>query len=193
MRPRASHGLGSVRGFTLLEVVVAIGLVATAAIGVAQLSGLAVAVTAAARDMTAASLLASAKAEQLLALQWAYTTDVSGALVPVSDSTTDLSVVPASAGGPGVSVSPPGTLFANRPPYVDYLDASGTWVGTGTAPPPGSRYIRRWAIVHGPRDLLVVQVMVTTVAVERRIAGTRPSGRLPGEAWVIAARARVGP
>lgn len=171
----------------------AIGLVATAAIGVAQLSGLAVAVTAAARDTTAASWLASARVEQLLALQWAYTTDASGVLVPVSDSTTDLSVVPASVGGPGLGVSPPGTLVANRPPYVDYLDASGTWLGTGITPAPGSRYIRRWAIVHGPRDLLVVQVMVTTVGIERRVAGARPSGRLPGEAWLVAARARMGP
>jgi len=61
------------------------------------------------------------------------------------------------------------------PPYVDYLDGAGAWVGGGNGPPASARYVRRWAVIplpEDPDDSLVLQVIVLPVrnARERRSA-----------------------
>ena len=67
---------------------------------------------------------------------------------------------------------PPGadTLGANTPPYVDYLDDAGRWVGHDADPPESAVFIRRWAVSPLPADperTLVLQVLVTTVRDDR--------------------------
>ena len=156
-------------GFTLLEVLVAAGLLVFIAVGLTQVSTLAVRASHAARAQTFCALLAAQKLEQLRSLTWAYTE----AGDPVSDDVTNLSTDPPSAGGPGLQPSSPGSIDADTPPYVDYLDADGGWVPSRA----GAAYIRRWAIrplAADPENIIVLQVRVTTMTgVEFRLAAMR--------------------
>jgi hypothetical protein len=102
--------------------------------------------------------------EQLRALVWSEGTDTdSGAVLPRSDVTTDLSTDPETASGSGLTESPPGTLDANIPPYVDYVAADGSWIGTGSSSPPSAVYIRRWSVqaLDADPDARLLQVRVT--------------------------------
>jgi hypothetical protein len=128
------------------------------------------AATVSARHRTLAVQLARDKLEQLTSLTWSVWTVSGGADVIVSDTTSDVSARPATSAGSGTSPSPDDTLGASRATYVDYLDAHGEWLGTGSDPPPRTRFVRRWWIARtGPdaSQLLLFQVMVapfTTIA-----------------------------
>ena len=127
---------------------------------------------------------------------WGFATDGTG--LPVSDTTTNLSVTPAQATGGGLNPSPSGSLDRNTPGFVDYLDGNGVWVGTGTTPPAGTVYVRRWSITPlptNPNNTLILQVLVTPIAVEA-LRGESPGDgrrRLPGEAWLISVKTRKAP
>lgn len=174
-------------GFTLIEICIAMMLIALAATGIAQIFTVAIMASDAARVQTSTTILASQKIEQLRALIW--TVDVDGRRL--SDRTTNLAVEPSTGGGSGLGASPVNTLDANTPGYVDFLNARGEWVGTGTVPPATARYIRRWCIQPLPEDpdsILVLQVLVTTVGRDRQAAS--PRRRLADDALVTTLRSR---
>jgi prepilin-type N-terminal cleavage/methylation domain-containing protein len=185
------------RGFTLVEVLVALVILTGAAVGMAELVTVAVRTGEAARSLTSCSALAVQKMEELKALTWSYA-DVDVAAPPVGDTTTDLSLDPPGNTGRGVSPSPPGALDRNMPGYVDFLDADGRWVGTGSAPPPAAVFVRRWSVDRLPADpdnTLMFQVLVTRVTVERAIA-MGPGGQRPllsGEALLATVSTRRRP
>lgn len=163
-------------GFTLVEVLIAMMLLTVIALGVTQLSAIAICRNVAARHQTSTTVLAQQKLEQLRALTFGYDGDAG---LPVTDTTTDLTTEPASGSGSGLSPSPSNTLTANTPGYADYLDSRGSWVGTGGTPPPTALYVRRWNVsrlASHPEDTLILQVLVTTVKRDRE-AGT-PSQRI---------------
>lgn len=60
--------------------------------------------------------------------------------------------------------SPAGTLSADTPGFVDYLDPSGVSLGTfSVAPPPGASFICRWSVdplPNGAVSTFVLQVLV---------------------------------
>jgi len=173
--PRANDSLD--QGFTLAEVLVAMLMVSTVTIGVAQLFALAVVSTRTARNQTWATALAASKMEQLRALTWKF--DVQGA--PLTDVTTDLSVDPAGGNGGGLSASPPDSLDRNVAGYVDYIDGSGRWVGTGTIAPATAMYIRRWNVAPlpaNPANTVILRVLVTTVAHEAVRVAVSKGGRV---------------
>src|SRR5262245_37489937 len=96
-------------GFTLVEVLVAMVIVTTVALGVAQMVTIAVAAAQDARARTSCTVLAIQKMEQLKTLTWAFAADE--ILAPrVSDRATDLSYDPPRAGGAGLVTSPAGSL-----------------------------------------------------------------------------------
>ena len=176
-----------IAGFTLVEVLVATMLLVVVAAGVAHLFGVGIASGRSARAQTMATILASAKLEQLRSLTWAYEPVPGGPPLARSDATTNLSVDPPSDDGPGLGASPPGTLESNLPPYVDFLDAGGRWVGTGSDPPRNAAFIRRWSVrplPDAPDRTLVLQVLVTTTAAERR-GGPIATRRKTGEETVL--------
>jgi hypothetical protein len=159
-------------GFTLAEVAVATAILATAVVSLAELCGIAIVSNRRARDTTYASVLASQKLEQLRALAFAF--DESGQAI------TD----------PGLAASPGGTLERNTSGFVDYLDTRGAPLGGGESPPPGSMYIRRWAITPvagNPGDLLILEVRVTPWRGDATASG---SSRRPDEARITAVRTR---
>ena len=180
----------SAGGFALIEALIAAGLVIGLAAGVAQLIGMSAKVVRATADDTSGLLLAVQKLEQLRALEWSLEPATGAA---VSDRVTDLSHDPPRAGGSGLVPSPGSSLAHDTPGYVEYLDATGRWVGTGTSPAPGTVYVRRWAVVAhdaGPDDLRVLHVVVMSLATALRLSGTFTPEAF-GVTWLATLRARV--
>ena len=176
-------------GFSIVEVLVATGLLASALVALAQLFAIATATNAAARNSTITMVLAEQKIEQLRALQ--YTFDNTG--LPVQDTETDLAVYPpAATGGKGLSPHTDNTLQSNTNGYVDYLDKWGRTLGGGTVLPAETAYIRRWSVEPlptNPNNVVILQVLVTRV----RDRGTGNSGsvsRGPQEARLMTVKSR---
>lgn len=180
------------RGFTIIEVLIAMLLIATMALGVAQLFGVAIQTTSGARHQTSTTILAAQKMEQLRGLTWGF--DSAGTGLPVSDTTTDLTQDPPTTGGGGLNPSPTNSLNANTAGYVDFLDVRGQWVGTGATPPPNAMFIRRWNIQPlptNPNNTLILQVLVTTVAREAKISPPLiPRRRLADDALIVTVKTR---
>ncbi len=109
------------RGFSLVEVVVAMAIMITATVALAELSIVAVRANRVARSTTVATVLAVQKMEQLQSAGWTELTS-----------------------------SPPDALGQNTDGYCDFLDANGQTLGAGTSPPVGAVFVRRWAIAPLP-------------------------------------------
>ncbi len=175
----------SPRGFSLIEVLVAIAVLSVALVSLVGLFTAAAGVTALARDTTFATLLASRKVEELRAL--AFTYDSAGR--PVTDTDTDTGLWPPGTAGAGLQPAA-GTLAANVPGYVDHLDGFGRQVGGGAQPPGQARYTRRWQVMPLPDDpsgTLVVHVVVLPSRLAR-VARAPQAG--PGIVHLVALRAR---
>jgi type II secretory pathway pseudopilin PulG len=176
-------------GFSLIEVMVATGLLVTALVTLAQLFVISTRSNIGSHNTTYASVLAEQKLEELRALAWGY--DTQG--LPLSDTTTDTTVSPETpTGGTGLSASPATTLQSNTTGYVDYVDSFGNKLGTGVNPPDKAIYTRRWSITPlptNPNNTLVIQVLVT----RNRNRGAADQGavlRLPEEARMITVKTR---
>jgi type II secretory pathway pseudopilin PulG len=182
----------SSNGFSLVEVLISMGLLTAVSLGVAQLFAVSTRANYVARGQTSTTAMAEQKLEQLRALTWGF--DSEGQGLPVSDTTTNLAVDPPSATGAGLNPSPSNALEVNTPGYVDFLDANGVYVGTGITPPGSAVYIRRWTIrplPTNPNNTLVLQVLVTPVANEgSRVAGPGPRRRMPGDALLLSVKTR---
>jgi type II secretory pathway pseudopilin PulG len=169
---KSNFSRSSEAGFSIIEVMVATGLLASALVALAQLFAIATTTNASARTSTLTMMLAEQKIEQLRGLQ--YTFDRAG--LPVQDTETDLAVYPpAAAGGKGLSPHTDNTLQANTDGYVDYLDHWGRTLGGGTVIPDGTAFIRRWSVEPlptNPNNVIILQVLVT----RQRDRGTGDSG-----------------
>ncbi|HET9371636.1 MAG TPA: prepilin-type N-terminal cleavage/methylation domain-containing protein [Vicinamibacterales bacterium] len=180
-------------GFTLVEVLVAMLIMAIASLGVAALFAVSIRANQAARFQTSTTTLATQKMEQLRGLTWGF--DADGLGLPVSDTTTNLSVYPPDASGGGLNPSPNDALNVNSAGFVDYLDARGTWVGNGATPPASAVYIRRWSIQPlptNPNNTLILQVLVTTVRREAQVTGETPRKRHADDALIATVKTRKG-
>ncbi len=148
-------------GFSLIEVLIAIGVVTTALVALAQLFAMSTRANYTSRSTTIATTLATQKLEQLRGLTWGF----DNLSLPVSDTQTDLSAnPPAAIGGTGLQPSPGNTLGKNWAGYVDYLDEYGNSLGGGETVPGHAVWIRRWSIEPLPTDpnnTLILQVLVT--------------------------------
>lgn len=182
------------RGFSLVEVMFAMAILMAVALGVAQLFATATKRNLDAKGQTSTAALAAQKMEQLRGLTWGF--DTAGLGLPLSDTTTNLSVDPPTNTGGGLNPSPDGTIQNSTPGYVDYLDQFGAWVGTGATPPLNAYYIRRWSIEPlptNPNNTLVLQVLVTTVRTEKSRAAAAGGGerwRMSDDAWIVSAKTR---
>ena len=182
----------SSRGFSLIEVVVSMGLLTAVSLGVAQLFALTTRANLIAKGQTSTTAMAEQKLEQLRGLTWGF--DLEGQGLPLSDTTTNLAVYPPVHNGSGLNPSPSDSLEENTPGFVDFVDGSGTWVGTGTTPPASAVYIRRWSIQPlptNPNNTLVIQVLVTPVASESaRVESAFTRTRMVGDALLVTVRTR---
>src|SRR3954447_7875236 len=138
------------RGFSLIEVIISMALLTSVSLGVAQVFAMSTRMNFVAHGQTSATSMAEQKLEQLRGLTWGF--DLQGQGLPMSDTTSNLAVFPPTATGAGLNPSPSDSLEQNTPGYVDFLDANGTWVGTGATPPGTAVYIRRWSITPLPTN-----------------------------------------
>jgi hypothetical protein len=127
-----------VRGFSLIEALVAMTIMLLGVVPLAVLMEASTKSNGSARTNSLATLLASAKVESLLTIEW--------------DS--------------GLAASPVGTLSTNMPGYVEYLDGRGALLNdvglaAGTSP-AGTVYVRRWSVDALPATVsaVVLQVVV---------------------------------
>ena len=180
------------RGFSLVEVLVAMGLLTAVSMGVAQLFALSTRANLIAKGATSTTSMAEQKLEQLRSLTWGF--DVEGLGLPLSDTTTNLTVFPPTHDGSGLNPSPVDSLEQNTAGFVDFLDGNGAWVGTGSTPPGSAVYIRRWSIQPlptNPNNTLVIQVLVTPVTSEAaRVGSAFTRTRMAGDALLVTVRTR---
>lgn len=123
------------RGYSLLEVLIATTIVAVGVAALAQLVGVAARANVRATQTTMAAVLAQEKMEELL---------------------------PTAAGD--LSASPPGALVQNIDGYADFADRAGRLLGPGPAPPAGSVYLRRWSLdplQNSANNTWILQVRIT--------------------------------
>lgn len=160
----------SSRGFTLVEVAIALSILCVVVLTVAQLVAVSVEGMAVSRAQTVSATLAAARLEQLRALAFAF--DDTGARV--TDLSTNLASDEPASGGGGLSGSGTDSLSTNTAGFVDYLDRHGRWVGNGSSPPASAIFVRRWSLdpLGGSPDALVVQVLVRPLA-QRTFGGLR--------------------
>jgi prepilin-type N-terminal cleavage/methylation domain-containing protein len=189
---RAKYSFSNSDGFSLIEVVVSIALLTVVSLGVAQLFATSTRANLTARGSTSTTALAEQKMEQLRSLTWGF--DDQGQGLPVTDTTSNIAVNPMTQNGPGLNPSPSDSLERNVPGYVDYLDAGGNWVGTGTDVPGAAVYIRRWSIQPvptNPNNTLVLQVLVTPVSNEQaRVQSQYTRTRMAGDALITSVKTR---
>ena len=189
----AREKFNSSKGFSLVEVIISMGLLTTMSLGVAQLFAASTNANRVSRNSTSTIALAEQKMEQLRSLTWGF--DLQGQGLPVSDTTTNLAVYPHRADGSGLNPSPSGTLSENTAGYVDFLDAQGNWIGTGTTAPANAMFVRRWAIVPlptNPNNTLVFQVLVSPMSNEssRTASPGATRRRMPGDAVLFSVKTR---
>lgn len=151
-------------GMTLLETVMALGLLLVVSTGVLALGSVAMTMTENQGHLLARTAeYAQDKMEQLLALKFC-------------DATSDTTVLPtSSSGGQGLAgcaapLNNNGTgIGGSSDPanpvggYVDYLDSSGNLLaaGSGNAGPAGWKYMRVWQISSANAANTVKQISVT--------------------------------
>ena len=171
------------RGFSVIEVLIAVALLSVGVLGGVQLVAMSMQAMAAARSQNLTAVLASARLEDLRGLTFEF--DDLG--MASTDLQTDLSVTPRSSAGGGLTAG--GSITASVDGYVDHLDGRGAWVRGGPAVPPDAAYTRRWSIapsVAAP-DSLVLEVLVYPVAGPR--TGTEGRG-VPGAAYMVTLMSR---
>src|SRR5213075_959929 len=144
-----------------------------------------------AKGQTSTTAMAEQKLEQLRGLTWGF--DLTGQGLPVSDTTTNLTVTPPTHDGAGLNPSPSDSLEQNTAGFVDFLDGGGNWVGTGTTLPGSAVYIRRWSIQPlptNPNNTIVIQVLVTRTTNRGTADQTGSTQRLKNEARIISLKTR---
>lgn len=138
-----SRRRGDDGGFTLLETLVSLGILAVVAAGILPLAIVATKATENQGHLMARTTeYAQDKLEQLMALSW-------------GDSVTDTRVFPSAAtGGSGLAIG--GSLNPAAPTnlYVDYLDINGNVVVGAAGEPPANWYYQRVWQVASPRTNL---------------------------------------
>ena len=179
----------SSRGFSLIEVIVSLGLLSVVALSVAQLFAVSTRANFVAKGRSSSTALAEQKMEQIRSLTWGF--DSEGLGLPVSDTTTNLAVFPPAQNGTGLNPSPSNALDANVPGFFEYLDENGGWVAAAGE----AAYVRRWAIrplPTNPNNTLIIQVLVSPQADERAreavAAGARR--RIIGDALITSVKTR---
>ena len=173
------------RGFTLVEVVAAVSLLAVVGLSVstALIAGRAVALHG--REQTIGRIAAQSRLATLTALAFSRSTDATGTTIVVTDTTTDLTVDPPAAGGAGLLPSPADALWRDIPGYVDYLDPTGRGLGGGADARARAAYVRRWAIGRlgaGAGEVALLSVLVAPAGTALRAAASDPArlGDHPG-------------
>jgi prepilin-type N-terminal cleavage/methylation domain-containing protein len=150
------------RGFTLVETVTAISIIAVALTSLAQLFVIASQANADARRAAFTSILATQKIEEL------------------------------RSHGPDLVQQGDASLSSDISGSCDFLDEYGRSLGTGVSPFPGTVYLRRWSVEPIPSDpdTFVVQVAVFPSLWRGGTDPAAPDARPLGGAQIVTVKTR---
>ena len=141
-------------GFSLLEAIVAVGLMAGALASLGQMLIISLAINQSARERSDATVLAQQKMEQLL--------------------------VESASGSAGSSPLVGGSLTSNMDGWFDYVDRSGQSLGSEAL--RSGVYTRRWAVdllPSSPTNTVVIHVLVAPrLGLYQGASTTRPRGQV---------------
>jgi len=168
MNARTHDRFTSHQGFSLIETMIALGILAVVAAGVLPLGIIATKATENQGHLMARSTeYAQDKLEQLLALAW-------------GDVLTDTRVFPAAAtGGSGLDIGGSTNTAAPVAKYVDYLDVNGNVLASaGGAAPANWYYMRAWRISSPRANLKQVSVVARVKASALGGPGKIPESRV---------------
>jgi len=177
--------IGRESGITLLDALVATGILVTVTTGVAGLLTWSTRAVAAAGSETTAVWLAEQKLEQLAALEWSV--DEGG--LARSDDSTSVAVDPMRDSGPGLRPSPGSAADVNTPEYMDFVGADGSWRGDADLPRAGAAFVRRWSVVPLASDAL--NTLIITVSVRPLSEASRNSRVVSSGATLQTVRTRL--
>ena len=184
------------RGFTLVEAVVALALVATVAVSVSTALVASRAMAVHDRDQTIGRVAAQARLAALTSLAFHTVAGADGSAVALTDTTTDVSRDPPGPGGTGLRESPVDALWRDTPGYVDYLDTAGRDLGPHAGAREQAAYVRRWAIgrqgggAGGAGEVAALAVLVAPASAARA-AADEPSHLVHRRGVVLLRGARV--
>jgi type II secretory pathway pseudopilin PulG len=183
------------RGFTLVEAVVALALVATVGVSVSTALVASRAMAVHDRDQAIGRVAAQARLSTLASLAFHSIAGADGSSVAVTDTSTDVSGDPPGPGGTGLAESPADALWHDTTGYVDYLDAAGRDLGRRAGARERAAYVRRWAIGRqggGAGEVALIAVLVAPVPAAARAAAGDPTRVIdwPGVVLLRGARMR---
>jgi len=152
-------------GLSLLEVMIALGILLVVSLGILPLGLIAVATTENQGHLAARTTEYSQdKMEQLLTLAY-------------NDAVSDTRVFPAAAtGGTGLAIGGSADPSAPAAGYVDYLDVNGNVIAAGNNVPAGWFYRRVWQISSPSANMK--QITVTTIVAHAYRLGRTPQSTL---------------
>lgn len=182
------------RGFTLVEVVVAVTLLTIVGVSVSTALVVSRSMAVHEREQVIGRIAAQARLATLTSLAFDTIGDAGGAAVAVTDTTSDVTLDPPGAGGTGLRPSPPDALWRDCPGYVDYLDAIGQSLGARVGGDSRATYVRRWAIGRsgaGPGEVVLIAVLVAPLATAARAAAGDPTRVIDQPGVVVLRGARV--
>ena len=150
-------------GFSLIETMIALGLLSVVAVGILPLGLLATNTTENQGHLMARTTeYAQDKLEQLFALTY-------------GDSTSDTRVFPAlNTGGAGLTIGGSTNTAAPVAQYVDYLDISGNVLASGGGAPANWFYMRAWQVTSPRANLKQITVTSRVRAAALGGAGLAP-------------------
>ena len=156
-------------GMSLIETVIALGLLLVVSVGVLSLGAIAMATTENQGHLLARTAeYAQDKMEQLLALKYCDKDTNTAVLPPVSPGGTGLAGCPVplvnpstGTGGVGGSSDPNAPVVG----YVDYLDNAGNLLASNGAAPVGWKYKRVWQVSFANAASVTVKRITVTVTV----------------------------
>jgi len=156
---------GGEAGLSLLEVVIALGILLVVSLGILPLGLVAVSTTENQGHLAARTTEYSQdKMEQLLTLAY-------------NDAVTDTRVFPSAAtGGTGLAVGGSANPTAPVNGYADYLDVNGNVLAAGAGVPAGWFYRRVWQISSPSANMK--QITVTTIVAHAYSVGRTPQSTL---------------
>jgi prepilin-type N-terminal cleavage/methylation domain-containing protein len=152
-------------GFTLVEVLIASSILAILAGGASLLAAIPARSLMRTRAEAVAMQSASARLEQLRGLTWGFGSV--NDMQPGFDTTSALAASVRASGGRGLDLVWP-SLDADVPGQVDYLNASGAWVGTSPGSP--ARFVRRWGVVPLPAPSQALVLAVRVIDLRRMVS-----------------------
>lgn len=185
---QVSYTPGCARGFSLMEVVVALAVLA---LGLVSLGPLLLQSAVMIRDAAAESravVAASSRLEQLSAL---VHEQESSTLTLLTDEQTDLSTVPAGRGGSGLAAGASASAWIEADGLFDGVCADG-----GVAGGRGdTTTVRRWAVSEFPGAVpggtRLLHVFAASAAADRLAAARSSAAPRPGDVWLFGVRART--